>query len=83
MEGREDVEDDLKSGRPCTFTTDTNIKKVHELVCSDRRLTVHVIANGVGMDKEAVRTILVNTFGMQKVCAKMVPRLLTEEQKAQ
>ena len=30
-----------------------------------------------------VRTILVDTLGMRKVCAKMVPRLLTEEQKAQ
>ena len=35
------------------------------------------------MDKETVRTILVDTLGMRKVCAKMVPRLLTEEQKAQ
>ena len=83
MEGKEDVEDDPKSGRPCTSTTDTNIEKVQQLVCSDRRLTICVIANEVGMDKEMVRTILVHTVGMRKVCAKMVPRLLTEEQKAQ
>ena len=30
-----------------------------------------------------VCTILVDTLGMRKMCAKMVPRLLTEEQKAQ
>ena len=35
------------------------------------------------MDKETVRIILVDTLGMRKVCAKMMPRLLTEEQKAQ
>ena len=35
------------------------------------------------MDKAIVRTILVDTSGIQKVCAEMVPRLLTEEQKAQ
>ena len=35
------------------------------------------------MDKETVRTILVDTLGMQKVCTKMVPKLLTEEQNAQ
>ena len=35
------------------------------------------------MDKETVHTILIDTLCMQKVCAKMVPRLLTEEQKAQ
>ena len=83
VEGREDVEDDPKSGRPCTSTTDTNIEKVRQLFRSDRRLTIRVIANELGMDKEMVRTILVDTLGMRKVCAKMVPRLLTEKQKAQ
>ena len=63
VEGRENMEDDPKSGRPCTFTTDTNIEKVRQLVHSDRRLTIRVIANKVGMDKETVRTILVDTFG--------------------
>ena len=83
VEGREDVEDDPKSGRHCTSTTDTNIEKIWQLVRSDRRLTICVIANELGMDKETVCTILVDTLGMWKVCAKMVPRLLTEEQKAQ
>ena len=83
VEGREDVEDDPKSGRPCTSTTDTNIEKVRQLVRSDRRLTICVIANEVGMNKETVSTILVDTLGMRKVCVEMVPRLLTEEQKAQ
>ena len=83
VEDRENVENDLKSGRPCTSTTDTNIEKVRQLVCSDCHLTICDIANKDGMDKETIRTILVDTFGMRKVCAKMVPRLLTEEQKAQ
>ena len=83
VEDREDVEADPKSGRPCTSTTDTNIEKVRQLVRSDRRVTIRVIVNELGMDKEIVCTILVDTLGMRKVCAKMVPRLLTEEQKAQ
>ena len=83
VEGREDVEDDPKSERPCTSTTDANNKKVRQLIRSDRHLTIRVIANEVGMDKETIRTILVDTLGTRKVCAKMVPRLLTEEQKVQ
>ena len=83
MNPREDVEDDPKSARPCTSTTDANIEKVWQLVRSDRHLTIRVIANEVGIDKEMVCTILVDTLGMRKVCAKMVPRLLTEEQKVQ
>ena len=54
VEGREDVEDDPKSGRPYTSTTDTNIKKVWQLVCSDSHLTICVIANEVGMDKDGL-----------------------------
>ena len=84
VEGREDVEDDWKSGRPCIFTTDANIKKVQKLVRRDSCLTIHVIANEVGMDKEMVCTILVDTLSMRKVCGpKCCQGLLTEEQKAQ
>ena len=79
VKGREDVEDDPKSRRPCTSTTDANIEKVRQLVCSDRRLTIHVTANKVGMDKETIHTILVDTLGMRKVCAK----ILTKEEKVQ
>ena len=35
------------------------------------------------MNKKTVRTILVDTLGMRKVCVKMMPMLLTEEQKVQ
>jgi len=75
VEGRDDVQDDPKSGRPCTSITDTNIEKVRQLVRSDHCLTIRIIANEVGMDKEMVRIILVDTLGMRKLCAKMVQRL--------
>ena len=61
VEGREDVEDDPKSERPCTSTTDANNKKVRQLIRSDRHLTIRVIANEVGMDKETIRTIATKT----------------------
>ena len=65
------------------YQTDTNIEKVRQTVHNDHSLIIRVIANEVGTDKETVHTILVDTLGMRKVRAKMVPRLLTEEQKAQ
>ena len=43
-EGREDVEDDPRSGRPITSRTNENVKRVREKVRSDRRLTVRMIA---------------------------------------
>jgi hypothetical protein len=35
----------------------------------------------VNIDRETVRKILTEDFDMRKVCAKMVPKELTEEQK--
>lgn len=40
-----------------------------------------MMAEQLGLDKETVRLILVDDLGMRKICAKMVPRLLTDNQK--
>lgn len=79
--GREDVEDDPKSGRPSTSKTADNIDHVNRMVRGDRRLTVRMIAYELGMNRETVRTILTEDLGMRKVCAKMVPKLLTADHK--
>jgi len=50
---------------------------VHE----NRRLTVRSIAEQVNIDGETVRKILTEDLEMRKVCVKMVPKELTEEQK--
>jgi len=50
-------------------------------VLEDRRLTVRSIAEQVNIDRETVRKILSEDLDMRKVCAKMVPKELTEEQK--
>ena len=48
---------------------------------SDRRLTVRMIADELGMNSESVWRILTEDLEMRKVCSKMVPRLLNEGQK--
>ena len=53
-EGREDVEDDPKSGRPTTSRTNKNVERVREKVRSDRRLTVRMIADELSMNSERV-----------------------------
>lgn len=79
--GRETVEDDPKSGRPSLTRTDDNIDRVNELVRSDRRMTVRMMAEELGLNRESIRTILVEDLEMRKVCAKMVPKLLSDDQK--
>ena len=47
----------------------------------NRRLTVRSIAEQVNIDRETVRKILTEDLDMRKMCAQMVPKELTEEQK--
>ncbi|GFV69830.1 FLJ37770-like protein, partial [Trichonephila clavipes] len=78
----QNVEDDSRPGRPSTSKTDENVEKVTSLIRSDRRLSIRAIAETVNIDKECVRQILHDNLNMQKVCAKMVPKILTFEQQA-
>ncbi|GFT47338.1 mariner Mos1 transposase [Trichonephila clavipes] len=81
-DGRQDVEDDSRPGRPSTSKTEENVEKVASLIRSDRRLSIRAIAETVNIDKECVRQILHDNLNMQKVFAKMVPKILTFEQQA-
>ena len=49
-EKREEVEDDHRSGRPSTTRTDENVERVRQKVQSNRRLTVRMIADELGMN---------------------------------
>ena len=75
------MEDNPRSGRPVSVKSDMNIQLVNELVRKDRRLTIRMMAEELEMSKESVRTILVENLGMKKICARMVPKLLSDEQK--
>jgi transposase len=57
-EGREDVKDDERIGRPKTRRTDENAEKVRKLVRSDRRFSVRMMAEELNLDRETERKIL-------------------------
>ena len=80
-EGRESVTDAQRSGRPATNRTEEKIANVRQIVGVNRRLTVRSIAEQLNIDRETVRKILTEDLDMRKVCAKMVPKQLTVEQK--
>ena len=77
------MEDDHRSGRPSTSRTDENVERVRQKVRSDRRLTVIMIADELGLNCERVWRFIAEGLGLRKICAKMVPRLLNEGQKEQ
>jgi DNA-binding ferritin-like protein len=74
-EGREQV-GDLQS------QTDDNVERVRSLGRSDRRLTLRKISSELRLNRSTVHQMLTRDLGMRRVCAKMVPKNLTTEQKA-
>ncbi|XP_011880667.1 PREDICTED: putative uncharacterized protein FLJ37770 [Vollenhovia emeryi] len=80
-EGREEVAEEPRSGRSSTSRIDENVIRVRDCVNSDRRLSLHLIAETLNMTKTTVYRIVTEDLNMKKVCAKLVPKVLTDEQK--
>jgi hypothetical protein len=79
-EGRKDPTDNKRSEHPSTSHSDENINRVHSLVLSDRRMTVQMIADELQIGKTSVYSILKEDLEIRKICANIVPKLLTPEQ---
>ncbi|XP_011860288.1 PREDICTED: putative uncharacterized protein FLJ37770 [Vollenhovia emeryi] len=80
-EGREDVNDEERAGRPSTSITDENIDEVKKIVLANRRITVREVAEDLNISIGSCHSIFTNDLGMRRVAAKFVPKLLTFDQK--
>jgi hypothetical protein len=78
-EGKNFIEVEQRSGRPSATWTGDNTARVRELGLSDRKLRVKMIADEVNMNWETVRLISTEEMGVIKICAKIMPRNLTEQ----
>ena len=77
QDGREDVEDDERPGRPSTSTTDENVEKVKEMIMNDRRITIREVADNVGISIGSCHEIFSNVLGIyetrgSKICSKII-----------
>lgn len=80
-DGRTSVTEDPRPGRPSTSTDDRHVERVREVIRGNRRLTVREVADEVCISVGSCHAILTEKLEMRRVCAKFVPRLLTNEQK--
>ena len=70
-----------RSRRPTISKTTNNIREIEKIVREDRRLSIRLIAEKMSIDKKAVWQVLHDNLHMTKVCAQVVSKLLTSDQK--
>ena len=58
-DGREDTEDDPRSGRPTECPNDNNVEKISQLLLQTRHLSLRMLADEVNIGKDTVRKIVV------------------------
>lgn len=80
-EGREEVDDMPRSGRPSTASTDENIEAVKNFVLENRSIGIREIAALLDISFGSAEHILVDILGMRRVAARLVPKELNFLQK--
>lgn len=79
--GRTSVHDENRSGRP-SIVTDELVRKIDEMVRDDRRLTLDEISALVPqISRSLLHEIVTETLGFRKLCARWVPKQLTDQHK--
>ncbi len=69
------------TGRKQSKCVPANIQKIRDLISGDGRLSIADLCQETGLSYGTVQRILTKDLKMSRVCAKFVPRILTEEQK--
>ena len=79
LEGWEEAVDEDHAGRHSTNTN--NVTCVCKVLNSDCQLSIHLVAQMLTLPKSVVHDIVTVHLNMHKVCAKMVQKVLTNNQK--
>ncbi|XP_029178128.1 protein GVQW3-like [Nylanderia fulva] len=79
--GREDLNDDERPGRPEGSNRAELVEKVREIIAVDGNFTVRMLAEELNSSTGTIWTILTDDLGKRKVCARFVPHQLNKDQK--
>ncbi|CAF1083628.1 unnamed protein product [Rotaria sp. Silwood1] len=80
-EGREDVSNDPRSGRPISVLRDENIERVRQVIEDDPHSTYDDITVETGLSRGTIERIIHDCLKMRKVTSRWVAHQLTDEQK--
>ena len=78
--GTKSVKDATESERLVTAIGGPNVSKVRQIIERDGRYTIRDIAKAVGISLSREHFILKRVLKVRKISARLIPRLLTDEQ---
>ncbi|CAF1392730.1 unnamed protein product [Rotaria sordida] len=82
-EGREEIEDESRPGRPITETTSENIEEIRLLINDDPYLTIEELQEQTDLSYGTVHRIITDHLNLRKVTARYIPKDLTDFQRAE
>jgi len=82
-EGREEIEDEPRPGRPVTETTFENIEQVRLLIDDDPHITIEEVQEQTGISHGTVQRIITDHLSLKKITARYIPKDLTDFQRAE
>ena len=82
-DGREDVEDEERPGRPITETTSENIEQVRSLINDNPHITIQEMEAQTGLSHGTIHRIISNHLNLKKLTARYIFKQLVDSQKAE
>ena len=74
--GREDLNDDLRPGRPEVSNRAESVEKVREIIAIDANFTTRMLAEELNTSTNTIWRILTGDLGKRKICARFFPHQL-------
>ena len=79
-DGNTSIQYQPRTGRPRKASTEPNKKRVDEIIEEDRCVGLDTIATKIGIGHNAFQE-MIGSLSYREICARWVPRLLTEDHK--
>jgi hypothetical protein len=73
QEGRESLEDDPSPGWPVSAQSNENVEKTRATVMQDRQIATRLLAECLGVSKEAARKIMERDLEKRRIGSRFVP----------
>jgi histone-lysine N-methyltransferase SETMAR len=82
-EGREEIEDEARAGRPITETTSENIELVQSIINDDSHITIEELEAQTDLSHGTIQRIISDHLNLRKITARYLPKDLTDFQRAE